>query len=98
MKWDCGILFKRLNAVIKRFLESNDTHIFCVIELPEFLSMNTLNMILTAKYSMTTFWLGVQYDISECICHHELYPGFYLNCRWILWFFSNFVMASYGKF
>lgn len=77
MKWDCGILFKRLNAVIESFLESDDTHIFCMIELPEFFSMNTLNMILIAKCSINTFWLGVQYDISEYVCQHELYPGFF---------------------
>ena len=78
MKWNCGILFKRLNLVIKSFLESNDTHMFCVIELPEFFSVNTVNMIFIAKYSMTTSWFGVQYDISEYVCQHEFYPFFFL--------------------
>jgi hypothetical protein len=91
MKWDCVVLFKRLNVVIKTFLESNDTHTFCVIELPEFFSVNTLNMILIAKYSMTTFWLGVQYDISEYICQHELYPGFFFFFVFGFFGFSPFL-------
>jgi hypothetical protein len=50
------------------------------------------------KYSMTTFWLGVQCGISEYICEHELYPGFFFIVGGFHGFFINFVVVSYGKF